>query len=160
VIIKIKNIKIGYKYPPIIIAEISGNHNGDKKKFLELIKSACLNGADLIKIQTYEPKDITLKGKTNQFYIKKGIWKNKHLWSLYKKACTPLSWHKDAFKNKLPFRYYTLKEYCRLQTVPENYFTDIVSESQAKKMLGNGWTVDVIAHILNFIKTRQHETKI
>lgn len=59
----------------------------------------------------------------------------------------PVGRHKDAFKNKLPFRYYTLKEYCRLQTVPENYFTDIVSESQAKKMLGNGWTVDVIAHI-------------
>lgn len=59
----------------------------------------------------------------------------------------PIGRHKDAFKNKLPFRYYTLKEYCRLQTVPENYFTNIVSESQAKKMLGNGWTVDVIAHI-------------
>jgi len=59
----------------------------------------------------------------------------------------PIGRHKDAFKNKLPFRYYTLKEYCRLQTVPENYFTDIVSESQAKKMLGNGWTIDVIAHI-------------
>jgi DNA (cytosine-5)-methyltransferase 1 len=59
----------------------------------------------------------------------------------------PIGRHKDAFKNMLPFRYYTLKEYCRLQTVPENYFTDIVSESQAKKMLGNGWTVDVISHI-------------
>jgi len=59
----------------------------------------------------------------------------------------PIGRHKDAFKNKLPFRYYTLKEYCRLQTVPENYF-NVVSESQAKKMLGNGWTVDVIAHIL------------
>lgn len=59
----------------------------------------------------------------------------------------PIGRHKDVFKNKLPFRYYTLKEYCRLQTVPENYF-NVVSESQAKKMLGNGWTVDVIAHIL------------
>ena len=58
----------------------------------------------------------------------------------------PIGRHKDAFKNNLPFRYYTLKEYCRLQTVPENYF-NIVSESQAKKMLGNGWTVDVVAHI-------------
>jgi DNA (cytosine-5)-methyltransferase 3A len=64
----------------------------------------------------------------------------------------PIGRHKDAFKNKLPFRYYTLKEYCRLQTVPENYFTDIVSERQAKKMMGNGWTVDVIAHIFKGIK--------
>jgi DNA (cytosine-5)-methyltransferase 3A len=63
----------------------------------------------------------------------------------------PIGRHKDAFKNKLPFRYYTLKEYCRLQTVPENYFTDIVSESQAKKMLGNGWTVEVIKHIFSYL---------
>jgi DNA-cytosine methyltransferase len=63
----------------------------------------------------------------------------------------PIGRYKDAFKNKLHFRYYTLKECCRLQTVPDNYFDGIVSESQAKKMLGNGWTVDVIAHIFKCI---------
>lgn len=35
----------------------------------------------------------------------------------------------------------------RLQTVPDNY-TNHVSNTQRYKMLGNGWTVDVIAHIL------------
>jgi DNA-cytosine methyltransferase len=64
----------------------------------------------------------------------------------------PIGRHKDAFKNKLPFRYYTLKEHCRLQTVPDNYFQNTVSENQAKKMLGNGWTVDVIVHILKDIQ--------
>lgn len=59
--------------------------------------------------------------------------------------------HPDAFKNKLPFRYYTPKEYCRLQTIPENYFEGLVSENQLRKMIGNGWTPDVIAHILSFI---------
>lgn len=39
----------------------------------------------------------------------------------------------------------------RLQTVPDNY-TDIVSNSQRYKMLGNGWTVDVIAHIFKGLK--------
>lgn len=39
----------------------------------------------------------------------------------------------------------------RLQTVKDNY-TNHVSDSQRYKMLGNGWTVDVIAHILNYIK--------
>ena len=34
----------------------------------------------------------------------------------------------------------------RLQTVPDNY-TNHVSNTQRYKMLGNGWTVDVIAHI-------------
>jgi DNA-cytosine methyltransferase len=60
--------------------------------------------------------------------------------------------HPDAFKNKLPFRYYTPKEYCRLQTVPENYFEGLVSENQLRKMIGNGWTPDVIAHIFSFLR--------
>jgi DNA (cytosine-5)-methyltransferase 3A len=67
---------------------------------------------------------------------------------------TPLPYgrHLDAFKKKLPFRYYTTKECCRLQTVPDDYFK-VSSDTQIRKMLGNGWTVDVIAHIF---KNLQH----
>jgi DNA (cytosine-5)-methyltransferase 1 len=39
----------------------------------------------------------------------------------------------------------------RLQTVKDNY-TNYVSDSQRYKMIGNGWTIDVICHILNYIK--------
>lgn len=39
----------------------------------------------------------------------------------------------------------------RLQTVEDNY-TSCVSDSQRYKMLGNGWTIDVICHILNYLK--------
>ena len=39
----------------------------------------------------------------------------------------------------------------RLQTLPDNY-TEGVSNAQRYKMLGNGWTVDVITHILRNIK--------
>ena len=39
----------------------------------------------------------------------------------------------------------------RLQTVVDNY-TNHVSDSQRYKMLGNGWTIDVIAHIFSYIK--------
>lgn len=39
----------------------------------------------------------------------------------------------------------------RLQTVPDNY-TNHVSNTQRYKMLGNGWTIDVIVHILNNIR--------
>jgi site-specific DNA-cytosine methylase len=39
----------------------------------------------------------------------------------------------------------------RLQTVADNY-TNHVSDSQRYKMLGNGWTIEVIAHILNYAK--------
>jgi DNA-cytosine methyltransferase len=48
------------------------------------------------------------------------------------------------------YRYITPLECERLQTVPDNY-TNHVSNSQRYKMLGNGWTVDVICHILSFI---------
>jgi DNA (cytosine-5)-methyltransferase 3A len=42
----------------------------------------------------------------------------------------------------------------RLQTVADNY-TNHVSDSQRYKMLGNGWTVDVIVHILKYINLNQ-----
>lgn len=49
------------------------------------------------------------------------------------------------------FRRLTPIECERLQTVPDNY-TNHVSDTQRYKMLGNGWTVDVIAHILKYIR--------
>ena len=48
-------------------------------------------------------------------------------------------------------RKLTVRECMRLQTVPE-WYEFPVSNSQAYKMLGNGWTVDVIAHILKGLK--------
>ena len=48
-------------------------------------------------------------------------------------------------------RKLTVRECMRLQTVPE-WYEFPVSDSQAYKMLGNGWTVDVIAHILKGLK--------
>lgn len=47
-------------------------------------------------------------------------------------------------------RKLTVRECMRLQTVPEDYLFP-VSDSQAYKMLGNGWTVEVITHILSHI---------
>lgn len=45
-------------------------------------------------------------------------------------------------------RKLTVTECKRLQTVPDTYAFP-VSDTQAYKMLGNGWTVDVIAHIMS-----------
>jgi DNA (cytosine-5)-methyltransferase 3A len=63
----------------------------------------------------------------------------------------PIGRHPNAFKRNLPFRYYTIKEYCRLQTVEDDY-TNHVSDTRQYKMLGNGMTVDVICHLLKGIK--------
>ncbi len=47
-------------------------------------------------------------------------------------------------------RRLSITEYERLQTLPDGW-TEGVSERQRKKMIGNGWTVDVIAHIFKNI---------
>tara|TARA_A100001015_G_scaffold317377_1_gene434197 strand:- start:568 stop:1599 length:1032 start_codon:yes stop_codon:yes gene_type:complete len=93
-----KNLIFSSNHRPKIIAEISGNHNGSKNLCIKHILSAKKNGADLVKIQTYEPQDITFKNVKKFFKLKKGIWKNLDLWNLYKKACTPFAWHGDLFK--------------------------------------------------------------
>jgi|TARA_Y100000589_G_C27167995_1_gene635512 site-specific DNA-cytosine methylase len=48
------------------------------------------------------------------------------------------------------YRKLTPLECERLQTLPDNY-TEGVSKTQRYKMIGNGWTVDVITHILKEI---------
>lgn len=54
-------------------------------------------------------------------------------------------WHNGRIRKLTPL------EYERLQGLPDNY-TETVSNSQRYKMIGNGWTIPVIAHILKGIK--------
>jgi len=56
-----------------------------------------------------------------------------------------------AIKHERKIRRLTPLECERLQTVKDGY-TKIASDSQRYKMIGNGWTVDVIAHILSYIQ--------
>jgi site-specific DNA-cytosine methylase len=57
----------------------------------------------------------------------------------------------NVLVSKDMWRKLTPLECERLQTMPDNY-TNHVSNSQRYKMIGNGWTVDVIAHILKGIQ--------
>lgn len=61
------------------------------------------------------------------------------------------SWEQNnLLKSKNIIRRLTPTECARLQTIPSWYKWEC-SDSQAYKMLGNGWTVEVIKHILNFL---------
>jgi len=51
-------------------------------------------------------------------------------------------------------RYLNQRELERMQTVPEGY-TDILTRNQAAKVLGNGWTVGVIKHIVKRISKKK-----
>ena len=96
----IKNINIGLKYKPFIVAELSGNHNQSISRAYKLISLAKRAGADAVKLQTFNPNLMTLNRKTKNFKIldKKNLWKNKTLFQLYTKAQTPYEWHKKLFK--------------------------------------------------------------
>lgn len=56
-----------------------------------------------------------------------------------------LTQHKDG--DFLSYRKLTVRECARLQTIPDS-FKFPVSKTQAYRQIGNGWTVEVIAHIL------------
>ena len=83
--------------PPYFVAEISANHCGEFKTAKKLIKTAKINGADAVKLQTYTPDTMTIKSNKKYFKVKNGLWKGYGLWDLYNKAHTPLSWHKELF---------------------------------------------------------------
>lgn len=60
--------------------------------------------------------------------------------------------NKHCFDMPNPYRRFTITELELLQTLPINY-TDGISLTQRRKAIGNGWTVDVIAHIFKQIPT-------
>lgn len=60
------------------------------------------------------------------------------------------SWNCNYVTDKKRIRKMTPVEWERLQTVPDNY-TSCVEDRYRYEMLGNGWTVDIISHILKHI---------
>jgi N-acetylneuraminate synthase len=88
---------IGPDYPPFVIAELSGNHNGDLSRALALIDAAKAAGADAVKLQTYTADTITIDHDGPGFLIEDGLWKGRNLYQLYSEAQTPWDWHEALF---------------------------------------------------------------
>jgi pseudaminic acid synthase len=82
---------------PKLIAEISANHNGSISNAKKLIFMAKKNGADAVKLQTYLASTMVVKSRNKIYKIKKGLWRGKFLWDIYKKGETPFEWHKELF---------------------------------------------------------------
>ena len=94
---KIEDINIGLEHPPVIIAEMSGNHNNSLENALELVEIAAKSGAQILKLQTYKPETMTINCKNKYFQIKdkESPWFGRYLFELYQEANTPWEWHKE-----------------------------------------------------------------
>ena len=68
--------------------------------------------------------------------------------STVSKDCLVSSLPPGRYQENLSYRKLTIVECCRLQGVPDNYFK-VSSNTQAYKMLGNGWQCDTIEHIFS-----------
>ena len=121
------------------------NQPKDKNKFLHEILQNEVDSkyeiSESYKIRLFSSKD--LEKKFSAIDPEKALCMTARQYANWKGTLVSLS--------NFEYRKLTPVECERLQTVPDNY-TACVSDSQRYKMLGNGWTVDVICHVLKGLK--------
>lgn len=97
--IRIGDTLVGPNQEPFIIGEMSGNHNGDKERALDIVRAVAESGAQAVKLQTYTADTITLDVDNPDFRLSADhpLWPNRRLYDLYSEAYTPWEWHEDIF---------------------------------------------------------------
>lgn len=90
---------VGAEAPPLVIAEMSGNHNQSLERALAIVEAAAAAGAHALKIQTYTADTMTLDIAGSDFVITDtaSLWQGKSLYALYQEAHTPWEWHRPIF---------------------------------------------------------------
>lgn len=90
---------IGPDESPFVIAEMSGNHDGDLARALAIVDMAADAGADAVKLQTYTADTMTIDVDRAEFRIDNpaSLWYGRTLYDLYAEAHTPWAWHEPIF---------------------------------------------------------------
>jgi len=98
--IKIGPHEVGPGHRPYVVAEMSGNHNGDLNRALDIVDMVARSGAHALKIQTYTPDTITIDADGPAFRISSGhdLWGGERLYDLFRTAHTPYEWHEPIFQ--------------------------------------------------------------
>ncbi|MEL7552780.1 pseudaminic acid synthase [Pseudomonas protegens] len=96
---KIGSRFVGAGHGPLIIAEMSGNHNQSLDVALQIVEAAARAGAHALKLQTYTADTMTLDLDQGEFFIKDpdSLWAGSSLYQLYQQAHTPWEWHQPIF---------------------------------------------------------------
>lgn len=98
--IALSRSSIGAGLPIFTIAEMSGNHNGDLARALEIVDAVASTGARAIKIQTYTADTLTIDSDKPAFRVNGDheLWGGRNLHALYREAHTPWEWHAEIFE--------------------------------------------------------------
>lgn len=98
--ISVGDMTIGQGFDPFVIAEMSGNHNGDLERALAIVDAAGKAGAHALKIQTYTADTLTIDADDPNFRVQgdHGLWGGRTLYGLYQEAHTPWEWHEEIFQ--------------------------------------------------------------
>ncbi len=97
--VRIGGQEVGPGRRSFLVAEMSGNHNGDIGRAVEIIRAAAEAGADAVKLQTYTPDTLTIRSDRPDFVVPgDGPWSGRTLYDLYREAHTPFEWHPKLFE--------------------------------------------------------------
>jgi pseudaminic acid synthase len=97
--IRLGEMIIGSGRAPLVVAEMSGNHNQSLDRALAIVDAAAAAGAHALKLQTYTADTMTIDMTSGEFFIDdpESLWQGQSLHELYRQAYTPWDWHQPIF---------------------------------------------------------------